>query len=117
MEKIHFRPWEKGLMGKDMKVPFPFSKKKSEKNVKFQRKVSSLNQRKRDQENERIRMENAKLFKKLVTTKGATNFNEGRTHRGVENCSKLRRTSRIYASNFVCASDESFEGTKPQLAQ
>ena len=26
MEKIHFRPWEKGILGKDLKIPFPSAK-------------------------------------------------------------------------------------------
>ena len=54
MEKIHFRPWEQGIMGKDLKVPFPSSKNNEKLNYSKYRKVGSLNYAKRKEENERI---------------------------------------------------------------
>ena len=57
-------------MGKDLKVPFPSAKNNEKQNYSKYRKVGSLNYAKRKEENERIQMENAKLYKKLVTAKG-----------------------------------------------
>ena len=54
MEKIHFRPWEQGIMGKDLKVPFPSAKNNEKHNYSKYRKVGSLNYAKRKEENERI---------------------------------------------------------------
>ena len=54
MEKIHFRPWEQGIMGKDLKVPFPSAKNNEKQNYSKYRKVGSLNYAKRKEENERI---------------------------------------------------------------
>ena len=61
MEQIHFRPWEKGIIGKELKVPFPVSNKLIAQSPK-KKSTISLNYSSRKTENERIEAENVKLF-------------------------------------------------------
>ena len=70
MEMIHFRPWEKGIMGRDLNVPFPAGKTQAEIIEYKSNKLGSLNFVKRKEENLRIKKENVRLFKKLVTAQG-----------------------------------------------
>jgi len=72
-------------MGKDLKVPFPSGKNNPDKSVsrtkiKKSHKIGSLNFGKRKEEIERIKIENAKLFKKLVSTKGVMSMREEKSN-------------------------------------
>ena len=74
MEKIHFRPWNKGIIGKELKVPFPVVKKK------LVSKVTSLNDTSRRAENVRISAENVKMYKYLTKTKSFLSIKNDNNH-------------------------------------
>ena len=81
MEQIHFRPWENGTIGGEMKVPYPLGGKPAKKEIRTPTQYhllhkGSLNFTSRKAENDRINFENVKLFQKLVQAQGSLNHQE-----------------------------------------
>ena len=76
MEEIHFRNWEKGDIGRKLRVPAPPSARSmrsaSQANsLPPQTALSSLNYTARKQERDRIYHDNVLLFKRLREKKGS----------------------------------------------
>lgn len=81
MEQIHHRPWNQGLVGGELKVPHPSHRQPIRKEISTPSQYNlivkgSLNFAARKNENQRINLENLKLFQKLAVAKGNLNTKE-----------------------------------------